>query len=392
MYDVILIGFGPGGAALSWLFASRGLRTLAVERQTDFHRTFRGEGLQPSGISALHQMGLADALAATPQLRPRRMLVHNGAEVSSFQMADTGGATIVSPGGLLEAIAARCAEHPAFTLLRGAALTDLLEEDGRVVGVRVRTADGVAEHRARLVVAADGRGSLAAKKAGMARDSLEQGFDVLWFKADLGELLGDRDTAWLEMQQGRVALAYPSPDGGDQVGLILPKGTVPEGEGPERWRWMLRQLSPDLAAAVAKHPESWVGPVRLNVICERAQTWARPGLLLIGDAAHPMSPVGGQGLNMAIRDALVAANHLVPALRDGDLGRIDAAARAAATERAQEVVPVQALQTRSGVRMLRPPWWLLKALPWAARLGWRFRANRERQKMSRGLVELHLTV
>lgn len=392
IHDAILIGFGPAGAALGWLLASRGLSVLALERAVDLHRVFRGEGLQPSGLEALEMMSLGAALAETPQLRARRMLIHNGREIASFQMREGSGVRVVSQGGLLTAIARQSAACPGFTLSRGATFTDLLWERGRVVGVRARRDGVVEEHRARLVVATDGRGSLCARKAGIQRTSLEQGFDVLWFKVDLTPLLGDRETAWLESRPGQAALAYPSPEGGTQVGLVLRKGEVPEGSPEERIDQVIGRVSPELGSAIAAGRGGLVGPVRLSVVCERAERWSVPGLLLLGDAAHPMSPVGGQGINMALRDALVAANHLVPALRRRDDAGVDLAALAIAAERSREVVPVQAIQTRSGERMLSPSALGLRLLPWIARLGVRFGARGDRARMQRGLVPVSLTV
>lgn len=391
IWDAILIGFGPGGAALAWLLASRGLRTLVIERAIDFHRAFRGEGLQPAGVEALAAMGLSEALAEAPQRRPRRMRVHNGRAIADFQMSETSGATLVSQGGLLEAIARRCEALPNFRLHRGAVFLDLLREGGRVVGALARVDGEVVELRSRIVIGADGRGSAVARKAGITRTSLEQGYDVLWFKADLGDLLGG-DAAWLEIRPGRATLAYPSPDGLDQVGFIVPKDQVPETSGAARLDWILERLTPELAGAVRARAETLVGPTRLSVVCERAERWTTPGLLLLGDAAHPMSPVGGQGINMALRDALVIANHLVPALRAGDDERVDAAASAAAAERMAEIVPVQTIQTRSGARLLRPPRLLLWLLPWMARLGLRMRAVGERRRLRTGLQPVALTV
>lgn len=391
-WDVIVVGYGPCGAALSWLLASRGLRVLALERQVDLHRAFRGEGLQPSGVAALLDMGLGPALEAAPQSNFRRMLIHNGRRISAFDVAPNVGVRVVSQGGLLDAIARQTLEQPGFELRRGAVFADLVTEGGRVVGVRARHEEGVLEHRARLVVATDGRGSAVARKAGIARSSLEQGYDVLWFKVDLSALLADRQTAWLEVNQGRTAIAYPSPDGLDQVGLILPKGAIPEGTGQERLDRALPLFTPELAAAIQAGRDQLVGPTRLAVVCERAERWSIPGLLLLGDAAHPMSPVGGQGINMALRDAIVAANHLVPALRGGSEQAVDAAAVALAKERKLEVEPVQAIQTRSGRRMLRPPRLLLWLLPIVARLGLKFRATGDRARIQRGLRPVTLSV
>lgn len=390
--DAVIIGFGPCGAALGWLLASRGLRVCVLERSVDLRRVFRGEGLQPSGVEALERMGLGAALAEAPQIRARRMLIHNGREIASFRMREGAGALIVSQGGLLDAVARRAGEHGGFELRRGAVFTDLVWEGGRVVGVRARRRGEVEELRARMVIATDGRASLAARRAGVTRSALEQGYDVLWFKVDLSPLLEDRETAWLECRPGRVALAYPSPDGLDQVGVVLAKGELQAGGAEARVEAVLERVTPELAQTIARGRAGLVGPTRLDVVCERAERWSVPGLLLLGDAAHPMSPVGGQGINMALRDAVVAANHLVPALRRREAEALDLAAAAVAEERLREIAPVQEIQARSGARLLAPNPLLLRALPWLARLGLAYGPSGARARMTRGLVPLSLEV
>ena len=393
--DVLVVGFGPGGAALSALLASRGVRALAIERQRDFGRVFRGEGLQPGGMAALQQMGLGAGLATVPQSRIDRVRLYNGRMSAWMQMPrDPAKRTLlISQPGLLELLAAEAERHAGFSLLRGAVFQDLLWERGRVAGARARVDGEEVEIRARLVVAADGRGSLVCRRAGLSRTALEQGFDVLWFRTELGDFLPDRTSGHIEAGPGRAVLVYPSPDGGHQLGLVVRKDETTGLSQSDRLTWAAQQLSPGLGAALLGSAEQVTGSTRLSVICERLPRWSVPGLLLLGDAAHPMSPVGAQGVNMALRDAVVAANHLVPALRAGaGLDALDAAAVATWTEREAEVAPVQALQTRSGARMLSPSPLLLWAVPWLARLGLPFRQSRDRARMGRGLVPLTLTV
>jgi 2-polyprenyl-6-methoxyphenol hydroxylase-like FAD-dependent oxidoreductase len=391
-WDSVVVGYGPGGAALSWLLASRGLRVLALERQVDFHRAFRGEVLLPSGLDALAMMGLGPALAATPQIRTRRALVHNGRVVCEFTVREGNRSRVVSPGGLLEAIAAQSRRCPGFALYRGSPCTDLILEGGRVMGVRARVQGGVREIRSRLVVGADGRGSAVARKAGIGRSALEQGYDVLWFKVDLSGLLGDRETSWREMRPGRMALAYPSPEGSYQVGVTLARGELPAATGRDPLAAVLPLVTPELGEAILAGRDALVGPMYLHVVCERAERWSVPGLLLLGDAAHPMSPVASQGINVALRDAIVAANRLVPALRGRDPAAIDAACVATERERLAEVVPVQQFQTRVGARLLNPSPLSLGLLPWLARLGWRPVSWGQEKRIRRGLQPVSLSV
>jgi 2-polyprenyl-6-methoxyphenol hydroxylase-like FAD-dependent oxidoreductase len=214
---------------------------------------------------------------------------------------------------------------------------------------------------------------------------------VLWFKVDLSGLLG-RETSWRETRPGRMNIAYPSPEGFHQVGVTLGRGELPEIGGQDRLEAALPFVTPELGAAILAGRDALVGPMRLHVICERAERWSVPGLLLIGDAAHPMSPIATQGINIALRDAIVAANRLVPALRGGDPGAIDAACVATERERLAEVVPVQTFQTRIGAQILNPSRLYLALLPCLARLGFTTGPGGKRKRINRGLQPISLSI
>ncbi|MCB9762658.1 MAG: FAD-dependent monooxygenase [Alphaproteobacteria bacterium] len=391
--DVLIIGAGPAGGALGYLLASRGFTVTVVERHLDFAREFRGEGLQPSGLTCIEQMGLAEPFAAVPQRTVARMCFFDGRRVVEIPIPGGGATTrMVSQPGMLEMFATESARYDGFTLLRGCTFMGLEREGGRVVGARVRDADGARVLRARLVVGADGRGSRTRRESGLAGVSLSQVFDVLWLKADLKGFLPDARSVWWQMAGAHAVLCYPSPDGLEQIGVVLAKGEVRSLPAAQRLDWILDRLDSPLGEALRAARDSVVGPAMLKVICERLETWSAPGLLLLGDAAHPMSPVGGQGINMALRDAIVAANHLCPALAgEGDL---DAACAAIAAERLTEIREIQALQTREGQRLLNPSPFLIKLVPLLLKIPGLdiTRMNRRRARMRSGLAEVALRV
>lgn len=367
-HPVVIVGAGPLGAALALLLARRGVPVTLVERHRDFEREFRGEGLQPSGLACLHQMGLDGPLAAVPQRTLERAEIVVGARTYAARVPDDGLGRIrlVSQPHLLAMLCAEAARHPAFTLRMGAPVRDLVFESGRVAGVVLGGDDGGELLRASFVVAADGRTSALRRRLGVDIERSEQGFDVIWSRGDLGGLLPDDATSRMEItdHHGIVAV-FPAPAGGHQIGVIVPKGRhrdLRERGEAGSLAWLHGGVSPALAAALRRAEPTMHRPVLLDVICGRAREWSRPGVLLLGDAAHPMSPVGGQGLNLALRDAIVAANHLVPALlAGGDPAALDAAAAAIVAERRPEIEAIQAFQARQA-RAFRPLGKLRRAL------------------------------
>lgn len=351
MAAVVVVGAGPAGAALAYLLARRGIGVTLIERQTDFEREFRGEILMPSGIDAFRQMGLEAAFEALPQARPSLLDFHiNGRFVQRFELPDVVETSprMVSQPRMLEMLVEQCSAFEGFRFVRGGAVADLVGADGRARGVRLR-GDSRQEIRADLVVGADGRGSVVRRKAGLHDESDAELFDVVWFKVPMPDVLRRAGGAvQVFIRAGQACLAFPTFDDRMQVAWIIQKGRYGDlkRRGTDAW---LADVSAQLVGPLGEHVrasrDALENPFVLDVVCYLLGRWTAPGLLLIGDAAHPMSPVGGQGLNIALRDAMVTANHLVPALQDGaDAARLDAACAAVVAERYPEVEEVERLQ------------------------------------------------
>ena len=324
MGSVLIVGAGPGGAVLAYLLARRGQDVTLIERHDDFAREFRGEVLLPGGLEPFSQMGLWDRLDAVPHVQfvgGEGYLQGQLALRLSFRDSALGryAPRWISQPGLLEMLVAESQQHASFRFERGVAVTGLIEEDGRTVGVRTRDA----EFRADLVVGADGRTSIVRRKAGFAVREDRTPMDVVWCKVPLPPGMQDEPRLRFYAGGGHILVAAPVYDGTLQLGWVIRKGSFGElrKKGMEAIvDAMARHASPDLAAHLLEHRGDATAPFLLSTVSDRVDRWTRPGLLLIGDAAHTMSPVGAQGLNIAIRDAVVAANHLVPALEAGAEG------------------------------------------------------------------------
>lgn len=355
MPNAIIVGAGPAGATLAYLLVKRGVAVTLLERQTDFSREFRGEVLMPSGIAALHEAGLRQQFDALPHQSLATVEMFRGEQrLFSFSLASLDVQPMVVPQpAMLEMIVSEAAKFPGFTLERGTTVRDLIEENDRVVGVKADTAAGPRDFRADFTVACDGRASVIRKRAALAQDRIMQGFDVVW-----GHIPGyflDGRIARGYLGNGHLLIIYPSPEGRMQFGWIIDKGTFGDIRklGADGWiKEMAPHVSADLRQFLTANRGALTHPFLLDVICERMREWTAPGLLLIGDAAHPMSPVGGQGINVALRDAIVAGNHLGRALAmRSDAATLDFAARNIQAERWPEIVTIQDMQ-QVGPRIL----------------------------------------
>jgi 2-polyprenyl-6-methoxyphenol hydroxylase-like FAD-dependent oxidoreductase len=377
MAGVVVVGAGPAGAALAFLLARRGIDVTLLERQTDFEREFRGEVLMPSAFDALKQMGLASETAKLPQVTLAKFegyLLGKRFFHTEFDATALAGELPrwVSQPALLEMLTDQASRFPSFRLERGATVRDLLRDGDRVVGVRAQTQEGERELRADLVVGADGRASVTRRRSGVAvrRDRVE--LDVVWCKLPVPEEIARDPQLRFYLGHGHLLIAAPTPDSSLQLGWIIRKGKFGDlrRRGVPEWlEELANHVDPALSKYLRAHKHESIRPFLLDAVSDRVEHWSQPGLLLIGDAAHTMSPVGAQGINIAIRDALIAANELVPALSDGTSPEaIDAASARVEAERLPEVREIKRLQAIPPYVVLNDAWWARLALRFLAPL------------------------
>jgi 2-polyprenyl-6-methoxyphenol hydroxylase-like FAD-dependent oxidoreductase len=399
---VVIVGAGPAGAALAYLLARRGVEVTLLEQHPDFERTFRGDGLQPSGLDAFDQMGLGDRLRQLPRAIINTIdLYQGGRRRARLATAALGFIPRFIPQpAVLAMLTEESRQHPSFRLHMGTAVRGLIRAGERVVGVQADGPGGPREFRADLVVGTDGRYSTARKRGAFTELPSPQHFDVLNFIVPFPDCWPDRTTVRLELGPGCLTGGIPTADGRLWVGMTIQKGQYKDlrAAGPGALtEELLKRTSPDLAAHLRVNAESLRHPVLLDVIVGRLESWTAPGLLLLGDAAHPMAPNGGQGINMALRDALVAANHLCPVLtRGNDAAAVDAAARHVVAERLPEIVAIQGHQRKQTQTFLRSDRFssrlAMRVLPLLAKSGLLRLLLRERlRSLQHGVVPVRLT-
>jgi len=254
---------------------------------------------------------------------------------------------VVSQPALLERVVEEANRYPSFTFERGARVHDLIRDPaGRVVGAQLETGNGSREEQADLVIGCDGRGSLIRTRANLALQLQPEQYDVLWYKVPVPEALREGCSIMIAVAaRQHPAICYTSWDGRLQYVLVMPKGGLKEIREHDWMKESIGSAPRWLAEHVLTKRDQIEGPVRLNVLVGRCPKWTAPGVLLLGDASHPMSPVRAEGINLALRDAIVAANRLVPVLRDdAEAYALEAACRAVQSEREPEIVRSQKLQ------------------------------------------------
>jgi len=400
----LIVGAGPAGAVLAFLLATRDVRVTLLERQTDFAREFRGEALLPSGIEVLKSLGMDDVLEAVPQITPRAFELYSNRrrvmriDVDLFD-SSVPQPKIFSQSALLEAIVAETQRRTDLCFERGASVKELIHEDDRVVGVRVRTVQGDRRIDADLVIGCDGRASVVRRQAPLQVESEDLPMDIVWFKLPAPASWNGAAEARFCLGRGHLFICYVAYDAMLQIAWVIPKDSYGElrSRGLDEWvDDMARHVPHDLSDHLLANKDQLVHPFLLSTAADRVRHWSVPGALALGDAAHTMSPVGGQGINIALRDVVVAANHLVPVMRDGgSLEAIDAAAKRIELERAPEVKRVQSIQAIPPKVLLRKTWWAdaLRQLPRLLRYApVQWLAGRLAQPMLSGTTEVTLKV
>jgi 2-polyprenyl-6-methoxyphenol hydroxylase-like FAD-dependent oxidoreductase len=317
-----IAGAGPAGAVLALLLARKGIPVMLLEEHMDFDRNFRGDTVHPSVLEILDEIGLAERLLQIEHTIVQGLPVQTATgtiTLADFRLLKTpfNYIAMIPQARFLEFITGEARRYPNFTLVMGARVEKLIEEDGYVHGVQYRGRDGWHEVRAILTVGADGRFSRLRKLAGFEPVKTSPPMDVLWFRLPRRQDEPEESTG--RLAGGHILVILNRGDEW-QVGYIIPKGGYQEihAAGIEKLRQDIAQLLPDFADRVDCIKE-WKQVSVLSVESSRLRRWYRPGLLLIGDAAHVMSPVGGVGINYAIQDATVAANVLADDLKAGRL-------------------------------------------------------------------------
>jgi 2-polyprenyl-6-methoxyphenol hydroxylase-like FAD-dependent oxidoreductase len=351
--QVIIVGAGPTGAVLALMLVRKGIEVKLIEASRDFKRQFRGEGLMPIGLDALEQMDLLKLLADLPHQTIDAwefLLAHRNLFKSLFKVQEpievTGRhCTTVSQPHLLAAIIQQAETHPQFEFIQGKAVQDLLAVNNRICGVKLSSGT---EINADLVIAADGRNSIIRQKAGIDLTKLQSSVDILWFQLDAGAL-SQSSNIFYSIIQGKDAFGlFRGSSGQLHIGWGLHADDNYNWKTVD-WANKLAATSPPwLAEHLLKHQASLTPPLLLSVTIGRCDRWSVPGLILLGDAVHPMSPIRAQGINMAFRDAIVAANHLVPILANSaaNLSQIDAVLPLIQQEREPEIIRIQQLQAQ----------------------------------------------
>jgi len=318
--QLAIVGGGPAGMMHGLLMARAGLDVVVVEKHGDFLRDFRGDTVHPSTLQVIHELGLLEDFLKRPHQKLREMSgVIGGVPVklADFKNVRTQCRFIamMPQWEFLDFLSAHARRYPNFRLLMEAEATDLIEEGGRVAGVIADTQQGRLELKADLVVGCDGRHSLVREKAGLPLIEFGVPIDVLWMK--LSKSPTDSPTTL-----GRIAagLIFVTLDRGDywQCALVIAKGGAEtfRAAGLEAFRQSIAKVAPTFADRVHEL-QDWGQIKLLTVKVNRLREWCRPGLLCIGDAAHAMSPIGGIGINLAIQDAVAAANILAPSFARG---------------------------------------------------------------------------
>jgi len=317
--QVCVAGGGPAGIVHALLLARAGVTVTVLEKHSDFLRDFRGDTVHPSTLRVMDELGLIDEFLRLPHTKVSRLAFDTDGTLRAFGNFSALGRlgfrqpyiALMPQWDFLDFLAEKASAYPEFTLIRNAEVTDVIVDGDRVVGVR--TPD--LEVRCDLVIGADGRKSAVRAAAGLRVGTSNSPIDVLWFR--LNWRPGDpRELVGVVRKGLMMAMIYR----GDywQIAYVMPKGENPRDGSLQAFKDRLVAVAPNLAEHV-NDLHSWDDTSQLDVRVDRLETWWRKGLLCIGDAAHAMSPVGGVGINLAVADAVGAANVLCGPLRENRL-------------------------------------------------------------------------
>ena len=320
----VIAGGGPAGVMAGFLLARAGIDVIVLEKHADFFRDFRGDTIHPSTTNVLAELGLLEDFLKLPHQKVAYVEGEFGDE--SFRLGDLTHLpaqcryiVFMPQWDFLNFLAAQGKRYPGFRLMMGTEATGLTRAGERVTGVTARRAAGDIEITADLVIGADGRHSTLRDAAGLKVQDIGSPMDVLWFR--LARIANDQHAVLGRFADGQGLVML---DRGDywQCALIIRKGTAEavKAQGLAAFRARVARLA---RRSSADEIENLDDVKLLTVAVDRLADWCRPGLLFIGDAAHAMSPIGGVGINLALQDAVAAANILAEPLRRRNLGLDD---------------------------------------------------------------------
>jgi 2-polyprenyl-6-methoxyphenol hydroxylase-like FAD-dependent oxidoreductase len=311
---------------LGYLLARSGVDVVVLEKHADFLRDFRGDTIHPSTLEVMYELGILEEFLKRPHQEVRELggqVGHDTVVMGDFTHLPTHCKFLafMPQWDFLNFVAEQGKHYPEFHLKMQTEAVDLIEDNGRIVGVRAKTTDGPIEIRSGLTVGADGRRSMVRERAGLEVMDLGAPMDVLWMRVsrhagDPGQTLG-------RVAAGKIFIMLDREEYW-QCGYVIPKGAAEEtrNRGMEKFREEIVSLVPFLRDRVGELRD-WNDVSLLTVKVDRLKKWFRPGLLCIGDSAHAMSPVGGVGINLAIQDAVAAANILAAKLMEGNVSESD---------------------------------------------------------------------
>lgn len=308
-----IAGGGPAGIMAGVLLARAGINVAVLEKHKDFFRDFRGDTIHPSTLQLMDELGWIGDFLKVPHQKVTSLHFHIGGK--AFPLANFAGLNVPYPyialmpqWDFLKFLSDKGKQYPGFSLRMETEATGLIEQDGRIKGVRAKTPQGEVEISADLVLGCDGRHSIVREAAKLKVIELGAPIDVLWFR--LSRPKSDPEETMARLGPGRF-LVMLNRDDYWQCAFVIHKGGDAElrAKGLENFRQEVEKLAP-FARGRMQEIKDWEQVKLLTVAVDRLEQWARPGLLCIGDSAHAMSPVGGVGINLAVQDAVAAANRL----------------------------------------------------------------------------------